>query len=159
MKGVVFGNVPLLFGQSFSFMHGKSLQPECTGIRVLQPVNQQIELDLMFPPPSNHAKHSSTVVIYHVPIFPTSSEDHTVCEMDRVTLLFLFFAYCRHMSVAIHRCQMKEAQSVFFGKHMLVAPRQKDCSSLDTQFHSILSLNFSLSLIFHFFFQHLLKLA
>lgn len=75
----------------------------------------------MFPPPSNHAKHSSAVVIYHVPIFPTSSEDCTVCEMDQATLLFRFFAYSRHMSVAIHRCQMKKAQSVFFGKHVRVA--------------------------------------
>lgn len=67
------------------------------------------------------------MVIYHVPIFPTSSEDRTVCEMDRVTLLFHFFAYSRHMSVAIHRRQMKEPQSVSFGKHMLVAQRQKMC--------------------------------
>lgn len=108
----------------------------------------------MFPPPSNHAKHSGAVVIHHVPIFPTSSEDHTVCEMDRVTLLFRSFAYCRHMSVAIHRCQMKEAQSVFFGKHMPVAQRQKILHHWN--------LNFSLSpacFFFFSFFMHSLKWA
>lgn len=77
----------------------------------------------MFPPPSNHVKHSSTVVIYHVPIFPTSSGDRTVCEMDRVTLLLHFFAHSRHMP--IHRCQMKDPQPVCLRKHMLVAPRQQ----------------------------------
>lgn len=62
-------------------------------IKVLLLPIKNLSKNLMFCQLSNHAKQS-VIVMHDAPVFPASSEDSTLCEIDSAVLLFQACQWC-----------------------------------------------------------------
>lgn len=80
----------------------------------------------MLPPPSNHAKRF-VLVIYHMPIFSTSSAGCTVLG-NGLNYVVVSFLPLSQAYVVVCRCQMKDSQPVCLGKKKTLV------SALETNF-------------------------